>query len=285
MRKKEIVISVLVGCLLLLLGAAIYVWHVTHPKIRSSEPMLRSEVVALAVDGWEYEPLTVPGAVLDGLIRIPKNPTAPWLLFFGGSGGRNLDKDRHFVERVIGGEDVGAAMWSYRGADTNCWDSLCPDAMAMVEHLRSKHGVQLEQLHVAGFSLGACYGILLGEALAAQDKAAASTTLIGLGLAAPGVPVWAMWLVRGPSGLLAKLDSLRGPILILVGRDDSANPVEHHARVAREILGDRVVKYLEVDGGHGAPLSDDAAIRAVRRQIVSRSHSGRPASESVRKRK
>ena len=228
-----------------------------------------AEVEALARDGWTIETVDVDGAVLTGLERVPDEPDAPWVLYFGGNQKGSLRTARAYLERLVGrGTDVGAASFANRGFDTSTGVTkpslLKADARAVFDHLVAKHGVRAPQLHVIGFSLGANSAALLGEELAGTEHVLASTTLLSPGIAPHKVPTWAHPLVVGAFELPSKLKAMRGPVLLVAASDDPAYPPDIHARRMTTLLGDRLVRYLEVPGGHEGPLRDEASLAVIR---------------------
>ncbi len=70
--------------------------------------------------GWEKSTTTVaPGIALNGLRRRPKSSAAPWILFYPGNDATQLATAQRFIDRVIGDNDWGAAVYAYRGFDSS----------------------------------------------------------------------------------------------------------------------------------------------------------------------
>jgi len=235
-------------------------------------PCEAAEVAVLAGDGWVLESIDVDGAVLAGLVHPPKEPSAPWLLYFGGNVDHSLRTARAYIELLVGrGDAYGAASFAYRGFDTSTGQTkpttLPADARAVFEHLRAKYGVRAEQLHVIGFSLGANAASLLAAELAGTEHRLASTSLLSPGIAPHRLPPWLFRVVVGAWEMPSKLRAMRGPVLLVSANDDLAYPPEIHARKMPPLLGERLVQHVEVEGGHDGPLRDERSLSAIRALI------------------
>ncbi len=232
-------------------------------------PCEAAEVEVLASDGWALESIAVEGAVLAGLVRPPKEPDAPWVLYFGGNVDHSLRTARAYTELLLGrGSSYGAASFAYRGFDTSSGETkpltFQADARAVFDHLAAKHGVRAERLHVIGFSLGANAAALLGAELARTEYALASTSLLSPGIGPHLLPPWLFPLVLGAWEMPSKLKAMRGPVLLVSAKDDPAYPADIHARKMPKLLGERLVQHVEVNGGHDGPLRDERSLAAVR---------------------
>lgn len=271
--RRLIVGGALACALLVALAGAWYVRRKTHFERLPAHPTPKAEVDALATGGWRLTPLKVEGAVLAGLVKPPRAQDAPWILFWGGNADEALKGNRRYLEQLVAGEsaDVGLATWSYRSFDTSTGqatvDTFEPDAIAALLHLERQHGVPPGRVHLVSFSAGTVPVVLLARHQAKLGKKVASTTLLSVGLAPPSVPWWGIPLMHGPLAIAEHLKQVPAPVLVVAGKQDRVFPPERHARPARESLGERLVQYLEVDGGHGAPLSNEAALAATRAHL------------------
>jgi len=232
-------------------------------------PCEPAQVEVLARDGWALESVPVDGAELVGLVRAPKEPDAPWVLYFGSNVDHALRTARAYLELLLGrGDSYGAASFAYRGFDTSSGvtkpHTLQADTRAIFEHLVAKHGVRAQRLHVIGLSLGASAAALLGAELAGTEHVLASTTLLSPGIAPHQLPPWLFPLVLGAWEMPSKLKVMRGPVLIVSADDDPVYPPNIHARKMPPLLGDRLVQHLEVSGGHDGPLRDERSLAAIR---------------------
>lgn len=269
-RKRTARIMAALATTVLLISASTFYFTGTYQGMPlDPRPCEAAEVEALARDGWALETVAVEGAQLSGLVRPPSDPDAVWVLYFGGNVDHTLRTARAYLERLLGRDlRYGAASFAYRGFDTSTGitkpDRLQSDARAVFDHLVTKHGVRAERLHVVGFSLGASAAALLGQELAGTPHRLASTSLLSPGLAPHRLPPWLFPLVAGAWEMPSKLKTMRGPVLLVSATDDPAYPAEVHARKMPPLLGERLVKHLEVSGGHDGPLSDDGSVAAIR---------------------
>ena len=70
--------------------------------------------------GWAARQITVaPGIRLNGLVRRPKAPDAPWVLFYQGNDAQMLKVGQAFLSRLGATRDWGLAIFAYRGYDSS----------------------------------------------------------------------------------------------------------------------------------------------------------------------
>src|SRR4051812_39055433 len=86
-----------------------------------SRPIAASAYEALAAEpGWAKTKLEVaPGIALNGLIRRPASPSAPWVLYYPGNDASQLTQGQAFLTRLAGDRDYGMAVFAYRGYDSS----------------------------------------------------------------------------------------------------------------------------------------------------------------------
>jgi len=73
-----------------------------------------------AQPGWADSQISVaPGIRLNGLVRRPKAPDAPWVLFYQGNDAAMLRVGQDFLKRIGAGRDWGLAVYAYRGYDSS----------------------------------------------------------------------------------------------------------------------------------------------------------------------
>jgi pimeloyl-ACP methyl ester carboxylesterase len=276
----QLVLAVLVVASALGSAAYFYKTGAYQGSALDLRPCDESEVQALASDGFQLESLTVPGATLVGLVRLPKAPDADWVVYFGGNDAHMLRSARAYAELLLAPDDPhGFASFAYRGFDTSTGQAapttFGADARAVLDHLRATHDVKAEQVHVVGFSLGANAAALLGESLSHTEQRLASTTLLSPGIAPPGLAEWLFPIVLGAWEMPSKLKAMGGPVLIVSASDDQVYAPDVHARKMPALLGERLVRHVEVTGGHDAALNAPASLEAVRAVIR-----GQPAAEA-----
>jgi pimeloyl-ACP methyl ester carboxylesterase len=223
--------------------------------------------------GWK--PAEVPagdGLTLRGLVRPPRDPRAPWVLFFQGNSNRLLGEGQAFLEALAGPDDLGLALVAWRGFDGSPGDptrqALLGDAAATVRWLR-EHGAAGSPLHLVGFSLGTMPAVAAAlEAQRGPDRAPGGS----LTLLAPFTTLrmyeagpLRRWLTLEDWALLPLLDGLAGPVLVVHGTADQTLPVEMGREVARRCPRGRLV---ELSGAGHLDLLEDprtfAALRALR---------------------
>ena len=70
------------------------------------------------LEGWAKSLITVaPGVKLRGLVRNPKNPGSPWVLYYPGNDRTQLRTGQAFLATLFGTDDLGLAVFAYRGFD------------------------------------------------------------------------------------------------------------------------------------------------------------------------
>src|SRR5689334_18229222 len=120
MRRRTKYIALATAILLLGVGAAVIVRRALQvpwfPYM--GRPLPDDARRELAHDGWNFASLPVGGGVvLTGLERRTQNPTAPWVVFYGGNSPDFLREGVRFVDSLLDGRDWGASVWAYRGYD------------------------------------------------------------------------------------------------------------------------------------------------------------------------
>src|SRR6478609_2251178 len=109
--------------------------------------------------GWSARQITVaPGVRLNGLIRRPAAPNAPWVLFYQGNDAQMLKVGQAFLSRLSGARDWGLAIFAYRGYDSSDGVPRLPvlaaDAPQILEQFCTTERVDRGKVHLIGFSIG-----------------------------------------------------------------------------------------------------------------------------------
>lgn len=234
---------------------------------------------ALAVQGWAPTSLAVaPGITLNGLVRRPSAPDAPWVLFYSGNDQTPLATARTFLERLREGHDWGLATYAYRGYDSSggspSRDPMTEDAKRILGSLLEQEHLSPSRLHLVAFSFGGYFAVRVAGAAALAHESVASVSLLAGALDVELVPrsrEWAASVIPGDVyQTLPWLDAVPAPVLVLQGDADTTTLPEHGRAIAAR-LGSRA-QYVELPGvGHPELLRSEAAVAAVRRQIESTS--------------
>jgi pimeloyl-ACP methyl ester carboxylesterase len=247
------------------------------PYLTGSLPAAEYQSLA-AQPGWTESQITVaPGIRLNGLVRRPSVPDAPWVLFYQGNDSAMLRVGQEFLTRVGGQRGWGLAVFAYRGYDSSDGvarlDDLATDAPEILSQLCATEKVERNRVHIVGFSIGGHLAVrAMVGALRVQPKPASLSLLASVDD-----------IVMFRRSLYQKLDpgddyqtrpflaDIPAPVLVIQGTADEALHGPEQGRAISQALGDRA-KYLELQGvGHIALLSNDAAIGAVREFIASHS--------------
>ena len=253
-----------------------------RPRLRFpylTGPLPAAEYRGLASQpGWSASRITVAkGIGLNGLVRRPKAPDAPWVLFYQGNDAAMLRVGQAYLNRIGVDRDWGLAVFAYRGYDSSEGSArladLAADAPVIVEQLCATEHVDRGQVHIIGFSIGGHLAVrAMGVAAALQPKPASLTLLAAVND-----------IVMVPRSFYDKLDpgddfqtepflgAIPAPVLVVQGTADEAlgGPGQGQAISAR--LGARA-KYLELPGvGHVALMSNPAAVAAVQEFIAAHS--------------
>ncbi len=225
--------------------------------------------------GWKLDWAEVaPGIRLTGAVCAPRDPSAPWVLYFLGNWGDQLVKSQLWLEQLRGSHDWGLAMWAPRGYETSSGEpnmhDACTDAKLLHDLLVQRHGAREGGIHLVGFSLGAILASALASALTQAGKPPASLALLsmhpyGFAMRRKSARWTSHWLV--PEWFAPMVDPkwLPGPTLVVHAQDDTLELAEDTRRFVAS-LG-RHCRYVELaDGGHEGPIGAEA-IQLVREFI------------------
>lgn len=228
--------------------------------------------------GWKLDWAEVaPGIRLTGAVSAPRDPSAPWVLYFLGNWGDQLVKSQIWLEELRGPRDWGLAMWAPRGFETSSgtasMNDACADTQRLHDLLIQRHGARAGGIHLVGFSLGAILASALTGALTQTGKPPASLTLLsmhpyGFAMRRRSTQWTSHWLV--PEWFAPMVDPrwLPGPTLVIHAKDDGLELVDD-TRSFVASLGESC-RYVELpDGGHEGPIGSEA-IRRVHDFIVER---------------
>jgi hypothetical protein len=237
-----------------------------------------ADYAALAArPGWEKSTTTVaPGIALNGLRRPPKSPAAPWILFYPGNDATQLATAQRFIDRVIGDNDWGAAVYAYRGFDSSPGRpnlaAYRDDATAILDTLIAREHLTDQRVHIVAFSLGTWLGAAAGARAARAGRPVASVSLLATvdRLEMVNKGFGAGYRLGDLYETASFVDALPAPVLVVMGGKDEALGVQQGRNVAKR-LGDRA-RYVELpEAGHANLMDEPDTADAVRAMIASHS--------------
>lgn len=216
--------------------------------------------------GWRLAHVPRGDVELVGLVRA--STRAPTLLFFSGNA-TDIATSQLLLEHIRGPEEVGLAVFAYRGYDGSGGEPAEPALHEDARELVRALGVPPAELVILGHSLGTSMAAHL-----AADLSREGTPPKGLVLVSPFTSVAAIfdanvpllpvgWAVRDAHRTDRVIDEVRCPVLIIHGTDDPLIPFAHGKALAAK-LGDRAT-FLEIrGGGHDDVLDHTRSIAAIR---------------------
>lgn len=238
-----------------------------------SRPIAAAAYDALAAKpGWAKAQVQVgAGVSLNGLLRRPASPTAPWVLFYPGNDESQLDRGQAFLARLGGNKDWGLAVFAYRGYDSSGGKSelasMSEDAPKILTSLCELHAnVPASRVHVIGFSIGGHMATHAARGANLAHKPAASLTLLASVNDIVMVPPspWAKFSLGEDYQTSPLLRDVPAPVLVLQGSADSAFGGPQQGRDIAAALGGRA-QYHELPGVDHVPLlADEKALQLVR---------------------
>lgn len=234
-------------------------------------PIAAEQYAKLAAHpGWVASRIAVaPSIHLNGLVRRPSTPSAPWVLFYQGNDATMLERGQSFLEQLGAGRDWGLAVYAYRGYDssegTPMLSDLAADAPLILDQLVKTEQIELSRVHLVGFSIG---GHLSTQAMAARGSGVPRPASLSLLAPADDIVMFRRSLYEklDPGDDMQTrplLDAVPAPVLVVQGGADQTLGTKQGKDIA-EKLGKRA-EYVEIPGaGHIELLSDARAIAATR---------------------
>jgi fermentation-respiration switch protein FrsA (DUF1100 family) len=247
------------------------------PYLNSS--LAPSQYQALSSEpGWAARQITVaPGVRLNGLVRRPTAPDAPWVLFYQGNDAQMLKVGQAFLSRLGATRAWGLAIFAYRGYDSSEGAPRLPllaaDAPEILAQLCATEQLDRGRVHLIGFSIGGHIAVRAMVSAARLSPKPPSLTLLA--------PVDDITMV--PRSFYDKLDpgdhfhtspflaDIPAPVLVVQGTKDEALGGPEQGRTISAGLGARAT-YLELAGvGHVALMENEQSLAAVRQFIEAHS--------------
>ena len=228
--------------------------------------------------GWSARQITVaPGVRLNGLIRRPAAPNAPWVLFYQGNDAQMLKVGQAFLSRLAGARDWGLAIYAYRGYDSSegvaRLPELAADAPEILEQLCKSERVDRGRVHIVGFSIGGYLAVRAMVGAAHMQPRPPSLTLLASVNDITMVPRSFYERLDPGDDFVTRpfLAQVPAPVLVVQGTKDEALVGPDQGRAIAGALGSRA-RYVEIPGvGHVELMSNEAALSAAREFIEAHS--------------
>ncbi|HEB53043.1 MAG TPA: hypothetical protein ENI87_07310 [bacterium] len=198
-----------------------------------------AEVEALATGGWAVDRLAVAdGIELVGLVRRPKAADARWILFVPGNSAWLLQGFRSVLDGLRGDDDVGLAVWAYRGFDAS---GGTPSPAALRRDLRPQWrrllelGATPDRIEIWGYSLGSMLAPHLAAELCDAGTPPARLVLLATGLQIPVRPFGTFGRFRKSDvyECLSVAERVTCPVTIAHGTADDTLPIDGARELAR----------------------------------------------------
>jgi pimeloyl-ACP methyl ester carboxylesterase len=249
--------------------AASYIEHRNrgrfHYDLGPADPALPD--LARAQGYTVHEVDVAPGARLRGVIRPPRHPNDPFVLFFPGNAATQLAVTLPILEGLRANGSAGMATFAYRGYDGSTGrpsvETAPSDARAALDYLRVTFDVSPKRLVIVGYSMGSGTALRLGAELAATSQPPAAVILLS--------PYWTLELAPSSArGALLPTETyvvedviprVTFPVLVIAGALDEALPVELHAHALMRALGARAEYWELPKADHHDYLGDPALLQ------------------------
>jgi len=239
--------------------------------------------------GLDFEDLKLPTA--DGerlgawLVPAAAARTAPYVLFCHGNAG-NLE---HRLQHLRGFREIGVnvLMFDYRGYGTSTGrpdeEGTYADALAAWNYLTEERKVPPSAIALHGESLGGGVAVWLAARVTPGALVVESsfTSLVDLGRRVlPFLPVG--WLCRHRYESLGRIASLRCPVLIAHGRNDTMIPYEMAQRLFQAAPAPKLFLNLEGNHNDGGLMANEAnrPLRVVYRGFLEQAGLWQAAADS-----
>ncbi|HKO49024.1 MAG TPA: hypothetical protein VJV79_14935 [Polyangiaceae bacterium] len=238
-----------------------------------------AEYQALASQpGWAVRQITVaPGIRLNGLVRRPKAPDAPWVLFYQGNDAQMLKVGQAFLSRLSATRDWGLAIFAYRGYDSSegvpRLPALAADAPEILAQLCATEQIDRGRVHLIGFSIGGHIAVRAMVSAARLSPRPPSLTLLASVDDITMVPRSFYYKFDPGDDFHTSpfLADIPAPVLVVQGTEDIALMGPGQGRAIAAALGARA-RYLELPGvGHIELMENEPTLVAVREFIEAHS--------------
>ena len=194
---------------------------------------------------------TADGLEILSWYRPPSAPGAPVLALFHGNGGHighRVPKMKPYIEA-----GYGALLVGYRGYGANpgrpSEEGLYADARAALDFL-ARQQIGADRLVLYGESLGSAVAVQMASERSAAALILEAPMTSVAAVAQARYPVFPVrWLVRDRFDSLAKIDTVRSPLLLIHGERDTVIPI-HFGRALFEAANEPKEARYFADAGH-----------------------------------
>jgi pimeloyl-ACP methyl ester carboxylesterase len=261
----------------------LYQRYFGRPRLRFpylSRPIASAAYDALAAKpGWKKTQLEVASGIeLNGLLRPPRSPNAPWVLYYPGNDESQLDRGQGFLIGLGHDESWGLAVFAYRGYDSSDGKSgladLSRDAPEILARFCAAEGVPPNRVHIVGFSIGGYFAVRAAGGAAERGQRAASLTLLASVNDIVMVPrsPWEQLSPGDDYQTAPLLGPVPAPVLVVQGDADGALKGAQQGRDIARALGSRA-EYHELAGVDHVPLLANAQALELVRSFVRKNSS------------
>ena len=204
----------------------------------------------------------VPGAVADPAVAEPASDDGMWVIICHGQTGHlaTTVRPEYYAHLRAIGVSLLAFDWRGFGASEGrpTEAGLYRDATAAYEYLRTARGVAPERIIIYGHSLGTAPAVELATRVPAAGLIieGAPTSVKDRGAEVyPWLPV--RWVASVDFNSLARIRTLRMPLLVMHARADETIPIAHGRALFAAAPGPK--RFVELGGGHADAFQADSA--------------------------
>lgn len=197
-----------------------------------------------------------------------------WILFFGGNA-TSLDASVEILERIRGEEDLGLAVFAYRGYDGSegrpTQRRLTTDGVAAAKQVAELAG-GMEHVTLVGQSLGTGVATQVTARLQEAGRAPSALVLVSPFVEIPAVAHDAVGcapvcLFPDPWRTWRRAPEIQVPTLVVHGTKDTIIPLKQGKAVADAIPGAR---FVPIEGRDHNDIWTDVSAEEVRRFVLRR---------------
>ncbi len=238
-----------------------------QPLVSELTGLIFEDVSFVSLDGtklhgWFIEPATEVEANPNLVVHSKTEPSPQNVILFTHGRGSNVSQHKAKLLEFVRRNQVSIFAFDYRGYGksdgTPSEAGLYQDTEAARDWLAKRKNIPPQEVILMGRSLGAAMAI----DLAARDCAKALIVEAGFTSVADVLRYHSRKLLTGRRlnfefNSREKIGSYTGPVLISHGKDDKAIPFVHGKQLAEAAKSASSVKFVELEGGHLTPPSEE----------------------------